>query len=292
MRGGNGLGSLSGTRQWRAESIRFAGGAPLIRKLLLAAILACLFPAPAFVAEVNLYSSKAIVTGTGEENRATGLRECVAKVLVRVSGDQRLLHNAAIEAIVEAAPSHVASFRYRDRLEGVPIHDEQGTYARPHDLTCVFDPAHVDDLLAQLGSKPWQLPRPRIAVFLQVVQGTRSFVLTEDGGESPHMRESLALAAEPLAVEVRLPRAAVRPPMTGDLPSPESFEVLRQAAGDDVPLAMTLQWSDEALGWVASFRMMNEKGIQDWSATGISFDEAFRIAMRGAAQVLSGNGPP
>lgn len=267
-------------------------GAPLIRKLLLAAILACLFPVSAFVAEVDLYSSKAIVTGTGEENRALGLRECVAKVLVRVSGDQRLLHNAAMDAIVEAAASHVASYRYRDRLEGVPIHDEQGSYARPHDLTCIFDPAHVDDLLAQLGSKPWPLPRPGIAVFLHVAQGTRSFVLTEDGGEIPYMGESLALAAEPLALEAKLPRAAARPELSGELPSPEQFEALREAAGGDVPLAITLEWSDQALGWVANYRMVNEKGVQDWSASGISFDEAFRIAMRGAAQVLSGNGPP
>lgn len=267
-------------------------GAPLIRKLLLAALLACLSPAPALVAEINLYSSKAIVTGTGEENRALGLRECVAKVLVRVSGDQRLLHNAAMEAIVEAAASHVASFRYRDRLEGVPIHDEQGSYARPHDLTCVFDPAHVDDLLAQLGSKPWPLPRPGIAVFLHVAQGTRSFVLSEDGGESPYMGESLALAAEPLALEAKLPLAAARPELSGELPSPEQFEALHEAAGESVPLAITLEWSDQALGWVANYRMVNEKGVQDWSASGISFDEAFRIAMRGAAQVLSGNGPP
>lgn len=267
-------------------------GTSLIRKLLLAAILACLSPTPAFVADANLYSSKAIVTGTGEENRLPGLRECLAKVLVRVSGDQRLLHNAAIDAIVENAAGHVATYRYRDRLEGVPIHDEQGSYARPHDLTCIFDPAHVDDLLAQLGSKPWPLPRPRIAVFLHVAQGQKSFVLTEGDSERTHMRESLELAAEPLALKVRLPTAEMQSEMTGELPSPDEFDVLRETAGGDVPLAITLQWSDQALGWIANFRMMNEKGIQDWSATGISFDEAFRIALRGAAQVLSGNGAP
>ncbi|TIW55589.1 MAG: DUF2066 domain-containing protein, partial [Mesorhizobium sp.] len=29
-----------------------------------------------------------------------------------------------------------------------------------------------------------------------------------------------------------------------------------------------------------------------WQVRGVSFDEAFRVAMRGAAQVLSGNGQP
>ena len=80
------------------------------------------------------------------------------------------------------------------------------------------------------------------------------------------------------------------------MPDPNQRDVLtirweavdRNMAQDPI----TLEWSDQALGWVASYRMVNEKGVQDWSATGISFDEAFRIAMRGAAQVLSGNGPP
>ncbi|TIT43144.1 MAG: DUF2066 domain-containing protein, partial [Mesorhizobium sp.] len=29
-----------------------------------------------------------------------------------------------------------------------------------------------------------------------------------------------------------------------------------------------------------------------WQVRGVSFDEAFRVAMRGAAQILSGNGQP
>ena len=32
--------------------------------------------------------------------------------------------------------------------------------------------------------------------------------------------------------------------------------------------------------------------IDAWQVRGVSFDEAFRVAMRGAAQVLSGNGQP
>ncbi len=261
----------------------------MIRRLLLATFLAG--AASAQAQELNLYSSTVVVTGTSEENRLIGLRECVPKMLLRVSGDQQLLHNAAMSAIIEQAQGHVASFRYRDRLEGVPIHDEQGTYARPHDLTCIFDPTHVDDLLAQLGSNPWPLPRPRIAAFVHVARGDDAFVLSSDGPETPYMRESLELAARPLALDVSLPRAA-RPEISGELPSPEQLEALREAAAGDVPLAITLRWSDESLGWIASFRMLNEKGVQDWSATGVSFDEAFRVALRGAAQILSGHGVP
>ncbi len=263
----------------------------MITRRCLAAIVLLAVTPTVRASEPDLYTSRVIVTGTGEENRLPGLRACVAGMLVRVSGDQRILDNAALAAIEEEAPQHVAGYRYRDRLEGVPIHDEQGTYDRPHDLTCLFDQDHADDLLAQLGSRPWPLPRPGVAVFLHVSQGGGSFVLTQDGSGHDYMRESLLAAAEPLALDVRLPSATSLPPFGPDLPGAD--EMTRLPTGDgEVALAIVLDWSDANLGWTARFRTVNEKGIQDWSAAGISFDEAFRIGMRGIAQIASGNGTP
>ncbi|WP_331371744.1 DUF2066 domain-containing protein [Sinorhizobium chiapasense] len=153
----------------------------------------------------DLYVSDAIVTGTGEENREIGFRECLGEVLVKVSGDQRVLASPALAPLIERAGSFVASFAYRDRLEGIPIHDEQGTHDRPHDLTCHYEPATIDRLLDTLGSRPWPQPRPRIAVLLAVQDQKRGFMLTSDGAESPYMAESLAAATVPLALESRLP---------------------------------------------------------------------------------------
>jgi len=263
----------------------------LIPRPFLALVLALAAATPGLASGPDLYETRVIVTGTGAQNRVLGFRECIQRMLVRVSGDQRLLDHAGLGAILESAPDHVASYSYRDRLEGVPIHDEQGSYARPHDLTCRFDPAHADELLAQLGSRPWPRPRPGIELFLRVSQGDRSFVLASDGPENPAMAESLALAAEPLALDVTLPAAAARPELGAELPDLSAFAQLAEAAGERVPLAMTLEWSDADLGWIAQYRLVNEKGKQDWSAKGISFDEAFRVGLRGAAQILSGNGP-
>jgi len=275
-------------------SIRFAKERNVSRRIFLAAVTLATFAGPIAAADTNagLYTSKVIVTGQGEENRLIGFRECVPEMLVRVSGDQRLIDHAGMDAIVENAASHVASFRYRDRLEGKPIHDEQGTYDRPHDLTCIFDSVRADDLLAQLGSKPWPLPRPGIVVFLHVQRDSGAFSLAAGGDQSPYMRDSLAQAAEPLALDVRLPAAASMPPLDNDLPDKAAFAALAAASESGVPLAMTLEWSDADLGWVARFRVMDARGVHDWSASGISFDEAFRIGLRGAAQILSGNGAP
>ena len=94
----------------------------------------------------RLYQSDAIVTGTGEVNRQIGFRACLSEVLVKLSGDPTILDAPGFAVLEAEAGSFVSSFSYRDRLEGVPIHDEQGTHDRPHDLTCRYEPATLDPL--------------------------------------------------------------------------------------------------------------------------------------------------
>ncbi|MDK1387150.1 DUF2066 domain-containing protein [Sinorhizobium sp. 8-89] len=245
----------------------------------------------------DLYTSDAIVTGTGEQNRQIGFRECLGEVLVKVSGDQRVLASPALSPLIERAGSFVASFAYRDRLEGIPIHDEQGTHDRPHDLTCRYEPATIDHLLDTLGSGPWLQPRPRIAVFLAVHDQKRSFMLTSDGDESPYMAESLAAATVPLALEARLPaRKTLAAEKLGlDVLSAEEaaqLERLAKKIGGDVELVGTISWSDKALGWIADWQLASAGKTHRWQVRGVSFDDAFRNAIRGTAQVLSGNGEP
>jgi hypothetical protein len=75
-------------------------------------------------------------------------------VLVKVSGDATILSDRRFEALAAVAGQYVSTFSYRDRLEGKPVHDEQGTYDRPHFLTCQFDPQKIDGVLKMLGRKP------------------------------------------------------------------------------------------------------------------------------------------
>jgi hypothetical protein len=62
--------------------------------------------------------------------------------------------------------------------------------------------------------------------------------------------------------------------------------------GGDQALAGSLVWSDEALGWIAEWRLASGGKLYRWKVSGVGFDDAFRNALRGAAQVLSGNGAP
>jgi uncharacterized protein len=245
----------------------------------------------------GLYQAQAIVTGQGEENRRLGFQLCLRDVLAKVSGDPRLLNDRRVEALLPRAGDLVASFSYRDRLEGVPIHDEQGTYDRPHDLTCLYEPGALDAVLAGLGSKPWLTERPTLAVFLAVQDQKRSFVLSRDGDESPYMGESLEAAAKPMAMTIAIPSAAELQSngMTFEevqAASPELWRDAAQELGGEAALIGAIRWSEADLGWIAHWRLHHEGRTFDWSVRGVSFDDAFRNAIRGSAQVLSGNGAP
>ncbi|MER9881828.1 MULTISPECIES: DUF2066 domain-containing protein [unclassified Mesorhizobium] len=245
----------------------------------------------------ELYQSQTIVTGQGEVNRQIGFKACLDAVLVRVSGDQRLPKRTEMAALRDKAGSFVAEFRYHDRLEGIPVHDEQGTHDRPHDLTCLYKPEVIDPVLAALGSKPWLGERPRLAIFLTAEQGARHFALNADDQRGAAMRESFANATGPLVMRIVFPAASLlSASKLGDRSLSHAdmatLDQLARKAGADQALAGSIVWSDKELGWVADWRLaMNGKAYK-WQVRGVSFDEAFRVAMRGAAQILSGNGQP
>ena len=79
----------------------------------------------------DLYRTETIVTGQGEENRGLGFAACLEQVVVKVSGDPRLLGDPGVAALAGQATTFVADFGYRDRMAGIPVHDEQGSRDRP-----------------------------------------------------------------------------------------------------------------------------------------------------------------
>lgn len=257
---------------------------------------------PPPVAIEDIYTTQAVVTGNDERNRPLGFRLCFEDVLVKASGDATILDARGVPALAAKAGDYIDSFSYFDRLSGRDIHDEQGSYDRPHFLTCHFNPAKIDNVLASLGRKTWKGKRPALTMIVTVrglLQGGRAHngVLAADGDFHPDMREALdnaatryglkvvLLAAEPL-------RAAGITPKTPAKTIRAKAERLTPLAGGDLPLIGTLVWSDKAHGWIATWSIEVRGRAFTWSARGINYDEAFRVAMRGAMRALSGNGRP
>ncbi|MGE3225892.1 MAG: DUF2066 domain-containing protein [Parvibaculaceae bacterium] len=223
--------------------------------------------------------------------------ECLLDVLAKVSGDARLLADPQARKIAASATGLATEYSYRDRLAGRQVHDEQGTRDRPYVLTITFDPPKVDAALATLGRKPWTTARPNLAFFLAIDNGSNRYVLSGDGTRGIDQREALAAASWQTGMQVTLPSEAdlAREGLTADAlaaAQPSGLDLLTKGMGADLALLGSLVWNRGAPGWAAEWKLFDGQAVHSWTAEDVSFDDAFRNALRGSALILSGNGEP
>src|SRR5258708_15146559 len=148
---------------------------------------------PAHAQEADaLYQAVAIVTGTDMRSRPTGFAQALREVLVKLTGEPLLLRDPRVAELAAHADTLVLSFDYVDQLAGVPRHDEQGTYDRPHDLTVRFDPARIDAALAALGEQPWRGARPAIVPGLAVRGFGAPYLLSAESPAGAQPRAAFA----------------------------------------------------------------------------------------------------
>src|SRR5262249_16322256 len=157
-----------------------------------------------------------------------------------------------------------------------------------------FIPARIDAALVSLGSKPWAADRPRVAMLLKVHLGDNAYVLASDGTFGRDQRESLADASWQMGVPIALPSEAMlsAAAITSAKVDSGDLRKIAKTANGDLPLSGDLTWDKHTLGWAAHWRLGFAGKNYRWEIHNVNFDDAFRSAMRGAAQILSGNGAP
>ncbi|MGY3488357.1 hypothetical protein ACVW1C_006240 [Bradyrhizobium sp. USDA 4011] len=264
----------------------------VVGALLAVALIWC---SGAIAADDNLYRAQTVVTGQGEPNRVIGFGACLEDVLIKVSGQPMLASDRRLAAYKAKAREFVSSYDYHDQYAGKPHHDEQGTRDRPYDLTVAFDQDKIGSILAKLGLKPWRSQRPTLGVFVEMLHGPKDFIVTSDGTQSDLQRDALAAAAGKRGMRVVLPETAAlvsaNVTAAGLLKTPPAQLSATVAPGEAI-LVGRLVWDDKDLGWATQWRMAWRGRDYTWRFRGVTFDEAFRRGVGGAAQVLSGNGDP
>ncbi|WP_170130363.1 DUF2066 domain-containing protein [Afifella marina] len=263
--------------------------------ILLAPIAAGAEPAGAGTSgDPDLYEAQTIVTGEREETRLPAFEDCLLTVLVKVAGVPIARGDPGVPEILARAPSFVSDYRYRDRMEGIPHHDEQGSRDRPYDLTVSFDAAKIDAALNGLGYEAW-LDRPKLAVLIAVLTEGRRYLLTRDGTRGIDQKEALEAASRQYGLAIVLPAQSILeerddvsvPSGDGEIGNLRPFA---SALAADVALGGSITWDATAVGWKARWHLQTAEGeTADWQVAGVSFDNAFRNAMAGAAAVLSGH---
>ena len=244
----------------------------------------------------ELYEAQAIVTGQREPERVGAFPDCLEDVLVKVSGDPRLIGDRRLAPLRAKAADFVSSFRYHDRMSGIPVHDEQGTRDRPYDLTVSFDAPKIDAALRSLGLEPWTGPRPRLAMFVGVQNGPVPYLVASDGERGLEQRLSLDAAAYKRGLSIVLPSssmlagASVRFDRLSAIDA-QRWNALGKDAGGEAALIGTLYWIAQEFAWRADWRLVF-KGDHRWRVRASTFDAAFRNALEGSARILSGHGEP
>jgi len=262
----------------------------------MVALAVAFAPGVAAAAE-NLYRAQTIVTGQGEANRIIGFAACLEDVLIKVSGALKLAGDPRLTPYKAKAGDFVRAYDYHDQMSGTPKRDEQGTRDRPYDLIVDFDERKIDGILAEIGLKPWLARRPGLGVFVWMEQGARNYIVTSDARQSELQRESLLLAAAKRGTTVVLPDAAALAKANinaaGLMTMPSSaLAGITAGQGGEIALVGHLTWSDRELGWITDWQIDFQGRPHHWQLRGITFDEAFRRGLGGAAQILSGNGDP
>ena len=118
-----------------------------------------------------------------------------------------------------------------------------------------------------------------------------------DADQAAFQRESLLAAAAKRGMTVVLPSAAALAESSingaefGTMTSSPLGSVAAQQGGE-VVLIGRLVWVDRELGWATQWQMDWQSRTHRWRVRGVTFDEAFRRGIGGAAQILSNNGDP
>jgi uncharacterized protein len=269
-----------------------AGAANRMISMLLAVALTCCTVTVAAAAS-ELYRAQTVVTGQGEANRIIGFAACLEDVLIKVSGALQLAGDPRLAPYRSRAADFVSTYNYHDQFSGKPTRDEQGTRDRPYDLIVDFDDSKIDGVLDGLGLKPWLSHRPVLAVLVEMEQGARKYVVTSDAKQSDLQRDSLLAAATKRGMSLVLPDAKANIDGTELMALPAPPLAARAAElGAEAALAGRLVWVDAEFGWATEWQIDWQGRPHRWQARGITFDEAFRRGIGGAAQVLSDNGDP
>ena len=273
--------------------------AAIARYAALVAVMLTAVGRQAVAAETvaDLYRAQVHVTGQEEPARSNGFAAGLADVLAKLSGDPSLIGDPAVAKLGETAANLVTTFSYRDLMAGIPLHDEQGTRQRPYILTIDFDRERIDAALKSLGRTPWPAERPRLILFIAVDNGTAPYLLANDGPHGRDQRDALADVSWRYGVPFGLPKLTSMSELglfvqTVPTASLKRLQAVAQNFGGDFALAGTLTWTAKDLGWTANWRFAPAGETYQWSVKGVSFDAAFRSALLGAAQILSGHGAP
>jgi hypothetical protein len=235
----------------------------------------------------GLYVGEAIVTGRdADAERDRGLREALAAVVIKLSGDSRLAQHPDLPKLLDEAPRIIASLSYLDRLAKKKLMDEQGTRQRSYLMTVEFQHEAVDRMLTTLAVHPWPASRPTVLVLLAVQDLNGAFALGAEGERGWGQREAFADSARRRGVPVVLPRMDAEDQAT--LAQGGGVAALKQTYHADAVLMGSMVMRPAGT-WDTGWTLLREPALPEvFNADDTTFDRAIQTGVERTARALAG----
>ena len=218
-------------------------------------------------------SRSVFVTGTTAAGRPGALKRCSQHARIAAAGkpvlacdsglayDSGVAYSSGVAAMAGQALGWVACFADLDRLTDIRKHGVQGRRDRPHDLVAQFQRGPAISALAKLGIDPG-IDRPRLYGQETGARAGGMGAVTADGDRDERYLQALLAVGVRCGLRVALPPSPSQP--------------------GDASLNGLLCWSAVDRGWNAEWTL----AAATWTSTSLSFDEAFRAGVGGAAARL------
>ena len=221
--------------------------------------------------EVNLYQAIVPVDSQANSERQKLLPEAMSQVLIKVSGNPRLVDNANFKNYLAQAPRYVQQYRYDSLADGKSV------------LWVTFNSAAIDKLLQKLGQQKWVSERPLVLVWLVTeVNGSPTII-----DESDEISQLIKLQAEQRGITCIFPAydlEDMQQVSVNDLWAPNLSPILKAAPryqADNLLVGRITQANSQ--NWSAQWQLRNLEQWQTIQARGANLKE---VIQQGLDQIL------
>lgn len=149
---------------------------------------------------VDLYTGEVPVADQSVQARGAALRDALAQVLVKVTGDPAAPRASAIAPFLADAGRYAQQFQYRTRQ--LPPAEPEAAPERELLLSARFDPSAVERMLSESGLPRWGQERPTVLVWLVKDEGRERRLV---GLDDPRLADAVQRAAGRRGLPVLFP---------------------------------------------------------------------------------------
>ncbi|TCK17834.1 hypothetical protein DFR30_1084 [Thiogranum longum] len=254
-----------------------------LRQVLICCLCLLVLDQSALAARLdNLFQADAPASGRDPAARQAALKQALATVLVRITGDATLANNGQARTLLREPGRFVAQYRFNETPARKP-----GAAPELH-LWAQFDEVALTRALRDLGLPYWGRDRPDVLVWLAVDDGGKRFLVSDTSRNS--LADTLHDAAQQSGLPVSLPlldlqdqRAVSFSDLWGGFLGP-----VQKASERYRPQVVLVGRVDRSRsGWNGQWTLLGAGASHNWTVHGVSAEDTVQKGLSESTSLLA-----